>query len=78
MKKLDAVALLLVLVGALNWGLVALAEFDLVAAIAGLEFGQTSAFTRVVYGLVGLSGIWLAARSFELLGGRDRQVARVV
>ena len=78
MKKLDAVALLLVVVGALNWGLVALAEFDLVAAIAGLEFGQTSAFTRVVYGLVGLSGIWLAARSFELLGGRDRQVARVV
>ena len=78
MKKLDAVALLLVVVGALNWGLVALAEFDLVAAIAGLEFGETSAFTRVVYGLVGLSGIWLAARSFELLGGRDRQVARVV
>jgi uncharacterized protein len=78
MKKLDAVALLLAVVGALNWGLVALAEFDLVAAIAGLEFGQTNGFTRVIYGLVGLSGLWLAARSFELVRGRDRQVASVV
>jgi uncharacterized membrane protein YuzA (DUF378 family) len=77
MKKLDAVALLLAIVGALNWGLVALAEFDLVATIAGLEFGQTNAFTRVIYGLVGLSGIWLAARSFELVRGSDRQVAGI-
>ena len=77
MKKLDAVALLLAIVGALNWGLVALAEFDLVATIAGLEFGQTNAFTRVIYGLVGLSGIWLAARSVELVRGRDRQLAGI-
>jgi uncharacterized protein len=77
MKKLDAVALLLAIVGALNWGLVALGEFDLVAAIAGLDFGQTNAFTRVIYGLVGLSGIWLAVRSVELLRGRDRQMATV-
>jgi uncharacterized membrane protein YuzA (DUF378 family) len=78
MKKLDAVALLLVIVGAANWGLVALAEFDLVATIAGLDFGATNAFTRVIYGLVGLSGLWLATRAFELVGGRDREVARVV
>jgi len=77
MKKLDAVALLLAIVGALNWGLVALAEFDLVATIAGLEFGQTNPLTRVIYGLVGLSGIWLAARSFELVRGRDRQLAGI-
>jgi len=77
MKKLDAVALLLAIVGALNWGLVALAEFDLVATIAGLEFGQTNPLTRVIYGLVGLSGIWLAARSFELVRGRDRQIAGI-
>ena len=77
MKKLDAVALLLAIVGALNWGLVALAEFDLVASIAGLDFGQTNAFTRVIYGLVGLSGIWVAVRSVELLRGRDRQMATV-
>lgn len=78
MKKLDAVALLLAVVGALNWGLVALAEFDLVAAIVGLDFGETNAFTRVIYGLVGVSGLWLAARSFELIGGRDRGTARAV
>lgn len=78
MKKLDAVALLLAVVGALNWGLVALAEFDLVATIAGLDFGQTNAFTRVIYGLVGLAGVWLAVRSFDLVGARDRQVAGVV
>ena len=77
MKKLDAAALLLLVVGAVNWGLVALAEFDVVAAVAGLEFGQTNAFTRVIYGLVGLSGVYLAIRSFELVGGRDRQIARV-
>lgn len=77
MKKLDAVTLLLVVVGAINWGLVSLAEFDLVATIAGLDFGQTNAFTRVIYGLVGVSGLWLARRSFELVGGRDRQLARI-
>lgn len=71
MKKLDALALVLVVVGALNWGLVALAEFDLVAAIAGLEFGQTNAFTRVIYGLVGLAGLYVGARSFEFIQGRD-------
>jgi uncharacterized membrane protein YuzA (DUF378 family) len=49
-RKLDLVAAVLVLVGALNWGLVALAEFDLVAALVGLEFGETNAASRVVYG----------------------------
>jgi uncharacterized protein len=63
MKKLDGLALLLVVVGALNWGLVAVAEFDLVAAIAGLDFGETNAFTRIVYGLVGVSGIYVAAQA---------------
>ena len=71
MKKMDGVALVLVIVGALNWGLVALAEFDLVAALFGLDFGETNAMTRIVYGLVGISGLWVAARSATLL--RDRQ-----
>jgi uncharacterized membrane protein YuzA (DUF378 family) len=44
--------------------LVALAEFDLVAAVFGLEFGETNAATRVVYGLVGLAGLWVLARVF--------------
>ena len=52
MKKLDALAVILVLVGGLNWGLVAVAEFDLVAWICGgLEFGETNAASRVVYGI---------------------------
>jgi uncharacterized membrane protein YuzA (DUF378 family) len=70
-RKLDVATLVLVIVGALNWGLVALAEFDLVAEIFGLGFGETNAATRVVYALVGLSGIYLAARSATLLRDSD-------
>ena len=62
MKALDFVTRLLLVVGGLNWGLVAVAEFDLVAAISGLEFGETNAFSRIVYGLVGLSAIYQATR----------------
>jgi uncharacterized protein len=57
-KKLDIAALALVIVGGLNWGLVAVAKFDLVATIAGgLDFGQTNWFSRVVYGLVGIAAV---------------------
>ena len=62
MKKLDLLAAVLVIVGALNWGLVALAEFDLVAALFGLDFGETNAATRIVYGLVGLAALYGALR----------------
>jgi uncharacterized protein len=58
MKKLDVLAGVLVVVGALNWGLVAIAEFDLVATLFGLDFGETNAATRVVYGLVGASAVY--------------------
>jgi hypothetical protein len=61
-KALDWIAAALVVIGALNWGLVALAEFDLVAFVFGLQFGETNAITRVVYALVGLSGLYHAAR----------------
>lgn len=61
MRVLHLIATVLVVVGALNWGLVALAEFDLVATIAGLEFGETNAFSRIVYGLVGISALVVAA-----------------
>jgi uncharacterized protein len=47
-----------VIVGGLNWGLVALAEFDLVAWLAGEDFGQTNAASRIVYGLVGLAAVY--------------------
>ena len=63
--KRELLPLTLVLVGGLNWGLVALAKFDLVAWVFGLDFGETNAATRIVYGLVGLSAVyglgWLAA-----------------
>ncbi len=52
---MDRIALILVIVGALNWLLVGLFKFDLVATIFG---GQTSFLSRIVYVLVGLSGIW--------------------
>ncbi len=61
MKAFDLVTLVLVVVGALNWGLVGFARLDLVAAVFGLSFGQVSPLTAVVYGLVGLSGIYQAA-----------------
>jgi len=58
MKWLDAAAAGLVIVGGLNWGLVALAEFDLVAGIFGEEFGTTNAASRIVYGLVGVAAVY--------------------
>ena len=54
MGALYKIALLLVIIGALNWGLVGLFEFDLVAEIFG---GQDAVLSRVVYSLVGLAGI---------------------
>jgi uncharacterized membrane protein YuzA (DUF378 family) len=67
MKALDLVTGALVVVGGLNWGLVAVAEFDLVAALVGLMFGETNAISRIVYALVGLSALYqavaLAARA---------------
>jgi len=68
MKKADLLAAVLVLVGGLNWGLVGVAKFDLVAWVfGGMEFGETNAASRVVYSLVGLAAVYgigslLAAR----------------
>lgn len=58
MKSIDVVAAVLVVVGALNWGLVGLFQFDLVATL----FGEASALSRIVYSLVGLAGVFQAAR----------------
>ena len=60
MKQIDVTAAVLVVVGALNWGLVAVARFDLVAALFGMSFGEVSPLTAVVYGLVGLAGLYQA------------------
>lgn len=58
MRKLDLLAAVLLIVGGLNWGLVAVAKFDLVAWIFGLDFGQTNVASRIVYGLVGLAAVY--------------------
>jgi uncharacterized membrane protein YuzA (DUF378 family) len=62
MKKLDMLAAVLVIVGGINWGLVAIAEFDLVAALVGLDFGETNGLSRTVYGLVGLAAVYQIAQ----------------
>ena len=67
MKGLTAAANALLIVGGLNWGLVAIAEFDLVAWVFGEDFGTTNVASRIVYGLVGIAAVYLAA---ALLTGR--------
>ena len=54
MKTLDVIALTLVIIGAVNWGLIGFFSFDLVAAI----FGVMTGFSRVIYALVGLAGLY--------------------
>lgn len=57
MKILDYIALALLIVGGLNWGLVGLFDFNLVAEL----FGEASGLSRTIYTLVGLSGLWTLA-----------------
>ena len=54
MKIIDKIALLLIVIGAINWGLIGFFEFNLVDTI----FGEMSLFSRIIYSLVGLSGLW--------------------
>ena len=75
-RNLDLLAGALLVVGGLNWGLVAVAKFDLVAWIFGLDFGETNAASRVVYGLVGLSAIYGASR-LPALVRRNEPVAHL-
>lgn len=72
MRYLHVAATVLLIVGGLNWGLVSLFEYDLVAEIAGLTFGETNTFSRIVYGLVGLSAI-VAAVSLPALFAAERR-----
>ena len=55
MKIVDRIALILVIIGALNWGSVGLFAFDCVAFICG---GQLAALSRIIYALVGVAGLW--------------------
>jgi len=70
-RSLDIVTLFLVIVGALNWGLVGLFKFDLVATIAGEDFGEVNWFSRIVYILVGISGVYQLSLLARLFGSDD-------
>lgn len=59
---IDKIALALTVIGALNWGLVGIFKYDLVAAIGG---GQTGVFARIIYILVALAGIWCISLIFR-------------
>ncbi|MBO4950295.1 MAG: DUF378 domain-containing protein [Clostridia bacterium] len=62
---LDRIALILTIVGALNWGTIGLFQFDMVAFLFG---GQDNIIARIVYSLVALGGIWCISLLF-----RDRE-----
>jgi uncharacterized protein len=74
MRWLNALFLTLVIVGGLNWLLVGVAQFDLVAALTGNEFGETSPLSSVVYVLVGISAIGLLPTLWKWLSTTDEPV----
>ncbi len=59
---MDTIALILSIIGSINWGLVALFQFDLVAWLFG---GQAAVLSRIIYGLVGLAGLWCITLLFR-------------
>lgn len=66
---MDSISLILVIIGALNWGLVALFKFDLVASIFG---SSTALLSRIVYGIIALAGIYC----IKFLMDRDRKIVK--
>lgn len=62
MQFLDRLALILVIIGALNWGSIGIFGFDVVAWIFG---GQLAAISRIIYTIVGLAGIWCISLLFR-------------
>ncbi len=73
MKALNLITLLLVIVGGVNWGLVGLFQFDLVAALFG---GQNAALARLVYILVGASAVWQLIPMFKAIGSDEPAALR--
>lgn len=59
---MDTIALILSIIGSLNWGLVGIFQFDLVAWLLG---GQGSVLSRIIYTLVGLAGLWCITLLFR-------------
>ena len=70
---MDKIALLLVIIGAVNWGLIGIFQFDLVASIFG---GQAAVVSRIIYTLVGAAGLWCISLLFRerniITDGEDR------
>ena len=67
-KALDCFALTIVIIGAINWGLIGFFRFDLVAAI----FGNMSWVSRIIYDLVGICGLYLITFYMYCCGGRNQ------
>ncbi|GIO25005.1 DUF378 domain-containing protein [Oceanobacillus sp. J11TS1] len=65
MKTLHAIAVTLLVIGGINWGLIGFFQFDLVSAIFG---GQTAILSRIIYGLVGISAIYYLTTLFSGVG----------
>ncbi|MCI9000297.1 MAG: DUF378 domain-containing protein [Clostridia bacterium] len=61
MKIIDKIALALIIIGAINWGLIGFFNFNLVETI----FGNMTMITRIIYGLVGISGLWAIKILFD-------------
>ena len=74
MRYLNALFLFLVIVGGLNWLLVGVAKVDLVAALTGNSFGETSVLSSAIYILVGISAIGLVPVLIRWLAGSDERV----
>ncbi len=68
MKTLQIISLVLTIVGAINWGLVGLFDFDLVASL----FGVATTTSRLIYSVIGLAGIINIGLLFELFEKMDR------
>lgn len=66
---IDRIALILTVIGALNWGSIGLFQFDLVAWICG---GSSSLLSRVIYTVVGLAGVWCISLIFRARESFDR------
>lgn len=70
LSTFQKIALILTIIGAINWGLIGFLQFDLVASIFG---GQTSALSRLVYSLVGLAGLINLGLLFKPTGRMEKQ-----
>ncbi len=75
MRILNTLFLLLVIVGGVNWLLVGVAQFDLVAALTGNSFGETNAISSVIYILVGIAAIGLIPTLIRWLTGPPEALA---